>query len=146
MKYFEEMQSKYGFSDGDATPNGIEEYRTAYILAINALAARLGSSNRAFAFDRAGMHNWCFVLFTGDTEALNVGPENLTDGTAIAGGPRYSVVERVDDAMNRAIELAQDKQIDGYVAVTVECSDASEIISDMASTPLATEDETEVTA
>ena len=37
MNYWSEMQSKWGFGDGDAVPAGIEHYRTAYILAVSAL-------------------------------------------------------------------------------------------------------------
>lgn len=30
MQYWEEMQSKWGFSDGEVVPSGAEEYRNGY--------------------------------------------------------------------------------------------------------------------
>jgi len=143
MKYFDEMQTKWGFADGEAVPSGAEHYRTAYILAVNALAVRTGSEYRAYAFDRGGMHNWCLILFTCDQEAREAEPVSLTLTDGGIGPSRYTCAEKCDDAMDRAVELAHDKEIDGYVAVTVQCSEAAEILADMAKTEMKTEDEEE---
>jgi hypothetical protein len=100
-------------------------------VAVNALAARLGSNTRVFAFNRSGMHNWCLLFFTTDPEALRVTPESLTDGDEVAGGARFRI-DQADDAMDQAVALADaELQIDGYVSVRIECSSAAEIIADM---------------
>jgi len=56
MRYWGAMQSKWGFSDGDAVPDSIEAYRDVYLRVVNRLAEQLGSAVRATAYDRPGPH------------------------------------------------------------------------------------------
>ncbi len=102
MKYWDQMQSKYGFEDGDAVPGGIEVYRRAYILAVNALAAAKGSHVRVIPYDRPGCHNWCLVGFVS------------------VDGSDYSVDVVKDEAMSAAIERASQLDIDCCVAVSLQ--------------------------
>src|SRR4051794_25024654 len=74
MRFWNEMQSKYGFADGEAIPEGVDVFRAVYIRAVNVLAAQLGSTVRAVVYDRPGIHNSCLILFyrVSDLEAHNI--------------------------------------------------------------------------
>jgi len=65
MKYFDEMQTKWGFGDGGLVPPDAEACRTVYVEALNQIAAKLGSELRAYAYDRPGVHNPFLILFRG---------------------------------------------------------------------------------
>ena len=65
MKYFDEMQTKWGFGDGGLVPPDAEACRTVYVEALNQIAAKLGSELRAYAYDRPGAHNPFLILFRG---------------------------------------------------------------------------------
>ena|SRR5438132_10020672 len=65
MKYFDEMQTKWGFGDGGTVPPDAEACRTVYVEALNQIAAKLGSELRAYAYDRPGAHNPFLILFGG---------------------------------------------------------------------------------
>ena len=73
------MRTKYGFNGGGAVPDGAEIYRAVYIRAINKLAEQLGSRVRAVAYDRAGVHNWCLILFHGVNDSAGRTPDELTE-------------------------------------------------------------------
>lgn len=118
MKYWEEMQSKWGFDDGGATPAGIEHYRAAYILAVNALAESLGSRVRAIAFNRGGIHNWCLIL----TVPMEIA---LKDPTEPLAAYELGDGETRDDAFDNAVELAMEEGIDSYVNTRVTLSKKS---------------------
>ncbi len=63
MRFWDDMQDRRGFADGESTPDGAEVYRAVYVQAVNTLAAQLGSPVRAVAYDRPGFHNGCLILF-----------------------------------------------------------------------------------
>ena len=65
MKYFDELQTKWGFDDGELVPPDAEACRTVYVDALNQIAANLGSELRAYAYNRPGMHNPFLILFRG---------------------------------------------------------------------------------
>ena|SRR6266496_3708346 len=65
MKYFDEMQTKWGFGDGGLVPPDAKACRTVYVEALNQVAVKLGSELRAYAYDRPGMHNPFLILFRG---------------------------------------------------------------------------------
>jgi len=48
MKYWDEMQSKWGFEDGGCVPAGAEVYREVYIRAVNLMAKKLGSAMECY--------------------------------------------------------------------------------------------------
>lgn len=114
MRYWEEMQSKWGFNDGEAIPEGVEYYRTVYIRAINRLAEQLGSQVRAVAFNRSGVHNFCLVLFHKLTDLKDVSLEQYTHHVDI----QAEVVEP-DEAMREAIWQAELRDLDDLIEVTV---------------------------
>lgn len=60
-EWYDNMRSKYGFSDGDAVPLGAEVYRQALIAVFNAALAEYGVE--AYPYDRPGFHNWCLICF-----------------------------------------------------------------------------------
>lgn len=62
MQYFNEMNSKYGFSDGDTIPSEAVECRTVYVKVLNKLLERFNSLSRILPFDRTGCHNWCLWI------------------------------------------------------------------------------------
>lgn len=104
MDYWEEMNSKWGFSDGEAVPPDAEQRREVYVTAINRLAERLGSAYRVEAYDRPGMHNWCLIL----NVAVGKTREDTLQGQ-----------ERSDAALEEAIEIASLMNLDGYITTTV---------------------------
>lgn len=119
MKYYEEMLTKWGFSEGVTAPLGIEHYRTAYILAINSLAAAGNSCVRLRAYDRPGMHNWCLIL-TVPVESVKEMPPPLL----AVPDDHYEHVDQ-DEAMERAISDAMEMGIDAYVTCRITLSKSS---------------------
>jgi len=100
MRYWDAMQSKWGFSDGEAVPDSIEAYRDVYLRVVNRLAEQLGSAARATAYDRAGFHNPVLITFH---DATNLGGEETS----------------IDAAMDEAIDHAHTLDVDDYVIVSV---------------------------
>lgn len=118
MRFWEDMQSKWGFSDGDAVPDGVEVYRDIYIRAVNQLAGELGSSVRVVAYDRFGVHNWCLILMykLADLHAHDV--EDFTAPTDI-----NAEIAQTDEALEEAIRQAYELDLDSFAEVTVTLSD-----------------------
>jgi hypothetical protein len=114
------MQSKYGFSDGNATPVAIELYRTVYIRTMNKLLEKHGSGFRLAAFDRGGMHNWC-MFFVVPLEEFNTikDPETYIDHEFSATDPV------VDDAYVEALEEAHEMQLDDFVIIDAKLDSKS---------------------
>ncbi len=123
MNYWSEMRTKFGFNDGSCTPPGLDLYREAYILAVNAIAAELCSTVRAVAYDRPGMHNWCLILFYPAKETAAWTDEQFT-----CGDPPdicEDILPETDDEMVTAIEKACEMRIDDYLTVRVSLAAAS---------------------
>lgn len=119
MRYWDDMRTKYGFNDGGAVPDGAEVYRTVYIRAVNQLVQQLSSGVRAAAYDRAGVHNWCLILFY-DVNALSGRTHNeLAEPLDIAADE----VLEPDEAMSEAIRQAYLLDLDSFVQVSVDLSD-----------------------
>jgi hypothetical protein len=123
MKYWDEMHSKWGFQDGEATPTGIEHYRTAYILAVNRLAEQLGSVCRVVAYDRLGMHNWCLILYVPAEEIVGMDIEDLVTDSGGKRRPQSEVDP--DTAMMDAVDQAQELDIDGFLTCEVSLPESS---------------------
>ena len=105
MQYWDDMNDKYGFSDGGAIPPDAEDCRTVYLKVINAFAEARGSEYRMLAYDRLGGHNWCLMV-----------------SAPIGSTPEDAVLtpEAMDDAMNAAIDQAINLDLDRFVETTVE--------------------------
>ena len=119
MRYWDDMRTKYGFNDGGAVPDGAEVYRAVYIRAVNKLAEQLNSSVRAVAYDRAGVHNWCLILFYDVKDLAGRTPDELTEPLDVSGGE----VLDPDAAMDEAIGQAYLLDLDSFVQVSVNLSD-----------------------
>ncbi len=119
MRYWDDMRTKYGFNDGGAVPDGAEVYRAVYIRAVNQLAEHLQSSVRATAYDRAGVHNWCLILFYDVKDLAGHTPDELTEALDVSGGE----VLDADAAMDEAIGQAYLLDLDSFVQVSVDLSD-----------------------
>jgi|GEM_PF-1390612 hypothetical protein len=119
MRFWEEMQSKYGFSDGNVVPDGADLYRTVYIRAVNQLAEQLNSRVRAVAYDRAGVHNWCLILFFNLIHLIGRTPADLTESADALDGD----VQSPDEAMNEAIQQAYLLDLDSFIEVSITVVD-----------------------
>lgn len=119
MRYWDDMRTKYGFNDGGAVPDGAEVYRSVYIRAVNKLAEQLNSSVRATAYDRAGVHNWCLILFYNVKDLQGHTPDELTEPLDVSAGE----VLDPDAAMDEVIRQAYLLDLDGFVQVSVDLSD-----------------------
>lgn len=119
MRYWDDMRTKYGFNDGGAVPDGAEVYRSVYIRAVNRLAEQLSSSVRATAYDRAGVHNWCLILFYSANDLTGRTPDELTEPLDV---PAEEVLDP-DEAMEEAIRQAYLLDLDSFVQVSVDLSD-----------------------
>jgi hypothetical protein len=113
------MRTKYGFNDGGAVPDGAEVYRAVYIRAVNQLAEQLNSNVRAVAYDRAGVHNWCLILFYDVKDLSGRTPDELTEPVDVSAGE----VLDPDAAMDEAIRQAYLLDLDSFVQVSVDLSD-----------------------
>lgn len=119
MRYWDEMRTKYGFDDGGAVPDGAEVYRAVYIRAVNKLAEQLGSGVRATAYDRAGVHNWCLILFYKVDDLTGSSPDELAKPLDLSA----SEVLEADAPMDEAIRQADLLNLDSFVEVSVELAD-----------------------
>lgn len=115
MKFWEDMQSKWGFNDGNAIPEGVEDYRTVYIRAVNRLAEQLNSQVRAVAYNRPGLHNYCLVIFYKVTDLQDISVEQYAKHVDI-----HAPVVEPDEAMREAIWQAYEAQLDNFLQITVE--------------------------
>lgn len=119
MRYWDDMRTKYGFNDGGAVPNWAEVYRAVYIRAVNQLAQQLGSGVRATVYDRAGVHNWCLILFYSVNDLSGRTPDELAEPLDLSADE----VLEPDEAMDEAIRQAYLLDLDSFVQVSVDLSD-----------------------
>jgi hypothetical protein len=117
MNYWDEMQGKFGFSDGSAIPSDAYEHRSVYIQVINKLAEKYGSKLRAIAYNRPGFHNSCMVLFytLEDIQAAEI--TNFTEGEQT---PDTDEITNLDEAMRTAIQEAYELDLDSYIQTVVQ--------------------------
>ena len=107
MKYFEDMTTKWGFSDGEAIPSEACVTRKVYVAAINTRAMCLGSEYRAVEWDRWGCHNYCLIMF----HRYDVNPES-DDGP----NPHLKAFEEVEEeTLKQAVSECYDIGLDQYV-------------------------------
>lgn len=59
---YEEMRSKWGFSEGEMIPNGAENVQKAIVELINKNLPE-NCPVEAYAYERPGLHNWCLILY-----------------------------------------------------------------------------------
>lgn len=87
---YEECRTKYGFSNGEMIPPGVEECRDLLVEAINALAPA-DAGVEAYAWNRPGSHNVYLIAWRvkGSDEDLVPEPEWATDVIAILDSNDY---------------------------------------------------------
>jgi hypothetical protein len=61
MRYFDDFDSKFGFSGGDDIPEDAWAVRTAGTYIFNRTAERAGVPTRLIPLDRPGAHNWLLL-------------------------------------------------------------------------------------
>lgn len=129
MKFWDDMNTKYGFGDGNCYPDGIELYREVYIKTINRLAEKLGSRCRVVPYDRPGVHNFCLRFFVSkewfdEIYATREKEKGLLPSVThedFKTAPSAFDVE-TDDEMLEAISAAEELYVDQYLDVTVKIS------------------------
>lgn len=112
MHYWDQMQSKWGFADGDAVPRDAHAAREVYVAGVNRLAERFGSRWRVGAYDRPGLHNHCLVV-------------TLPAGADLAGAIRTGACGGGDEALDKAVEVAHAMMLDDYIVVRAEVDTAA---------------------
>ncbi len=108
MRFYEEMRSKYGFSDGASVPFSAAVHRKVYVKVINQFAAQMGIEQRAYACNRGGLHNWCLLLFAPQFEINGLTADELYLGRNVEALSEISP----NEAMLDVIELVGQMEID----------------------------------
>lgn len=116
MDFWNDMRSKWGFSDGEAVPAEASAARSVYIRAVNRLAEMRGSAVRAVAYDRSGAHNWCLIATrtVAGLAAAGIDPARYHEPVEEVGGE-----EEWDEAFDEAVERANELRLDECVVVAI---------------------------
>lgn len=117
MRYWDQMEGKYGFDGGNATPEGIEYYRDVYVKFINARAAARNSNVRVVPFD-CHSGNFCATeLVSKDWFEKEYLPAQPKEGLWRATDNCAKVVG--DQAFDEAVSDASAFDLDQFVSVQV---------------------------
>jgi hypothetical protein len=123
LKYWNEFDSKWGFNDGQSIPEDAYEARRVYVQAVNTIANGLESSVRVVAWDRPGVHNPYLIVFFERDLLASLGdfdyarPEQWPLDVYRALEQAQEAIP--DEAMQDAIQRAEEDDLDQYVIVTV---------------------------
>jgi len=109
VKYFDEMNTKYGFNDGSSVPPDAEMCREVYCKVLNILLEKNSSAFRIKPFDRPGVHNWCLWI--------RVEKDKLDSEEETGFG--------VDNGWEVSIEEAMDMDLDEFVEVEVKICESA---------------------
>jgi hypothetical protein len=128
MRYWEDLNSKWGFGDGDDVPPDARALRHVYVREINRLAAKLKSKVRLIAYDGGGMHNNARILrisakLVKDVQELDLCKGGGDEGFVPEG---YDWEAQEDEAMAQAIDhflCGDNEDLDEMVEVDVRISD-----------------------
>lgn len=116
MQYWEDMSNKWGFSDGEAYPAGVEIYRNVYVKTVNKLAEKHNSRLRVIPFDRDGIHNFCLWVAV-DKNWYEENYNNLHHVKL----PDEEVIH--DEGFVSAVEEAKELNLDDFVVVEAKLDD-----------------------
>lgn len=122
MKYFEDMTTKWGFSDGEATPPDACACRYVYAYALNLLLDKYNSDYRVVAFDRPGCHNGCMLLAISKTDYDKIPRDDRLLGSDLSD-PNIDCRDidgEFDDGWRAAMEDACEMDLDEFVITKVE--------------------------
>jgi len=121
MKYWEDFQTKWGFSDGDSVPPDALLLRQVYVRELNSLLRKRKSAVRLLAFDRPGMHNPLLIVRVSADTASGVPERKLYLGQLNGGWePKGEWQEPEPDAAYESVlEEAEGMELDAMVETTV---------------------------
>lgn len=122
MRYFDDMMDKYGFNDGSSVPDDVQEARDLYMVAINNLCEKRGSNTRVVGWNRAGLHNWCFILRCSleDYKAMQVNHDGAFAFVADYNDISHKWNEpKGDEIYKKVIEDVHALQLDNYITTKV---------------------------
>jgi hypothetical protein len=117
MRYWQDMESRYGFGGGESVPPDAYESREVYVRTMNRLLELHESGVRLIAYDRPGMHNECLILKVTSIEFQEIPEKDVLSGHWAP--PNDWVEPDEDDAFMAAGEQAHDSYVDDYVDVEV---------------------------
>ena len=124
MRYFNDMETKYGFNSGEIVPDGADVYRTLYITVMNTLLEKYDSNIRLMAFN--GHKNpYLIVRVTKEMfdkatwPAIEARDEvwDLIKASGLEDEPPF------DEAGDEAVSKANEMMIDDLVEVKVSLPD-----------------------
>jgi len=119
MKYWEDMCSKQGFSDGNCVPCDAELAREVYVSTVNIVAERNGSNTRAICYNRPGCHNSVMILFV-DAAWFAALTASQVDGGDALPEEAIELAETRDQAWHDAVAECADMCLDDYIDVEVK--------------------------
>lgn len=118
MIYYEDMQTKAGFSDGEDVPSNAWSARTLYITALNHVAKERGSNVRVVAYDRPGMHNPCLMIHVTAPMLDEIGGDpDRSHPEVFDVMQKHGVSVQVfpDEGFREAEEICHDLNLDQYL-------------------------------
>lgn len=118
MIYYDDMQTKGGFSDGENVPANAWSARTLYITALNHVAKERGSNVRVVAYDRPGMHNPCLIIHVTASMFNEIeGDPDVSHPEVFDLMQKHGAHERVlpDCEFREAEEICHDLYLDQYL-------------------------------
>lgn len=118
MRYFDEMNDKYGFSDGETIPQEAETARQIYIRTLNPLLQKHGSNYRILPYDRGGCHNSIMWLRVPKEYFNQLITQDAHYWLTSNHDPSLETPE-TDEAWDQAIDEAQTLNLDDYYETTV---------------------------
>lgn len=124
MKYWPDLQSKWGFNDGELYPAGVEVYRDVYLRVVNRLAELLSSNVRIIPHDLYSSHNSLRLAKVSATWFYSVFLARQSPGELWSGEWEYHELTEVeaDEALEEAVAIAESLDLDDLVEATVRPS------------------------
>lgn len=121
MKYWDDMQDKYGFHEGSVIPSDAYEMRIIYITVMNKLLEKLHSTVRVVAWNRPGMHNYLMISLIPMGEYILLGPQEQKGLVSVSTA---SSPVSPDAKFNRALYTAKNLGLDKFCRVTARIATA----------------------
>ena len=136
MRYFNEMNDKYGFSDGESTPQEALTARQIYIQTLNPLLQKHESQYRILPYDRGGCHNTIMWLRVPKTYFEQITQQDPRYWENTNHDPTLETNES-DDAWDQAIEEAHTLNLDDYyeTITTIRQPDYNQLLNQLLNQP-----------
>lgn len=124
MKYFSDMNTKYGFNDGESVPNEAWEIRKIYCTVLNALLEKNKSKCRIVPFNRSGVHNPCMWIRI-EKNSFDFLKEN-NDPNQLYDNPnqfRNAIEAEKDPAWDLSVKQAMELGLDDLININIETNE-----------------------